>query len=1503
MLSVDKVKNSGKTTDYFAKDDYYASDNPDHQKFSSWYGKGAQELGLEGNVTSEPFLNILEGNLPNGQKIGVGAGSKKIHDPGRDCAFSAPKSVSIMSLLYGDHRLIEAHNQAVKKALDEMEKTYFKTRVKKDGQISLETTGKMVAAIFQHELSRDLDPQLHSHAIVANATLGKNGKWRTGYFDDIYDNRNFLGMIYRAELAVLVKQLGYELTHKGNECFFELAIVPQPLLKLFSKRSGQLRELAGPNASQKELERAAILTRKNKKVREHDHNLHGDWKQEANEHLSKEKLPKFNPEFPVALKAPEITQKEIEDLGIKAVDFAIKHLGERKTVFTKKELIEVALNDTLASATYPDIMRAVDKFVEKQTLLPTKKIGLEKNTFTTAELLAKENAIIDLMLKGKDQHQPIVKDFTKTRLNKNLLSPNFLDREIKYTKTLSELNEGQKQAAELILSSKDRIIAIEGYAGVGKTFMLKAVNKITKKEGFELVGMAPTGVATRNLNTEAGINSITLQRFLSEYDGVAVGRGTQEGLKSMQQDFRNKILVVDESSMISTTQMKNLLTISERLNLRVVLVGDTKQLDAVEAGVPFFELGRNGIATATMKEIRRQENKNLKAAVYETIDGNIRQAFQQIHYDIVEPEAPVDHEAVAQFMAMPQAMRAKTMILTPANETRESVNSLISDLLFKERKQQSQEHLIKETVFRIKSALNPDFSEEIYHNRNLTEAEKTRAYRFQVGDVLLFSKDRDFLKVSKNDYCQITKIDNKANLITIQTGAKTTQTFNPIDIKGKAEKIYFEVFEERERIFRVEDKVAFTRSIPGLKIINADGGQITGINRSTLTIKLDNGKSLKIKKDSVHAKHLDHSYAVTAHKAQGLTCENVIAVCESYRRKLTSQKNFYVEISRAKQRAIIVTDSRAAVIAQLEQNTGIEISAREHQNILPQNADIKNFEIKPFQEEVAEIAKVLHDSEGVQLPINEVIEDQKAKFSTSSRSRTASFYPEIVAPNTIDYKGFVKFGDMDASPYVMRDGSLFPTGNDHTNGAEILGFNSVGEALKSGGILRISSAIDNDGFRYTSVQADESLEISPQQKQFLEKAARIRTFNGMMPQGLDRPIGTKFYFDLTNIDGEVIKTGTTLEDLIKSLEKNGADISEQYFPSHQTSEEKLSKQNEKRRVAILTSSEIKEHFLEAIKSGMTLDAKDTTSAIDKAFNKPSTKIRFGQKKEYEICWHGEAGYAKSYKSDELVKWGINSIKLGGNVQFKELTDEEIKHKQEQSQKDREQAEKQKVVEAKAVAKKAKRSFEFYSKPNFLNSSKNQYLTRKGINQKTFEGIRFTKDNKLVVPLHDTKGEIHSLQFIGQDGKKMFLPGGKKQGHFFMIDQDKVKDSKTIYLAEGFATAATINIATGKPVAASFDAGNIEHVLKNLKTTHPNKEFIIAADNDLWKEHNVGREKAELAAQKYGAKVMLPNFTLAHKDEMPTDFNDLHKISGIEEVRRQLSTHHIAHEHSMTTPEL
>jgi len=1260
MSRPSKIKNTSDIVGYFAKDDYYFSNSSDHQQLTSWYGSGAKELGLEGVVTSEEAKNIFEGKLPNGQIIGTQKGNAVVHDPGRQFSFSAPKSVSVMSLVYEDERLIEAHNKAVKNTLDEIERNFLKTRFKKNGEISVESTGKMVAATIRHELSRDLDPQLHTHVLIANLTSDEKGKWRTAFFDDIFDNHQFLGLVYRAELAKLVKELGYDIELKGKGCFFEIKGVPNELLKSFSQRSEEIRAIAGENATSEELEKIANRTRKNKIVSEFDHNLGGEWRERA-----KQILPNFEKKISV-LSVKKDFEKLPEDLADRAVAFAIKHLSERQTVFSRAEIISAALNDTLSKTTLSEVSRAIDSFIMHKELLFVQGKNLGRNTFTTKVLLEKENAMIKIMTEGKNTFTPIASDLSK------------------YSDKFHELNDGQKRSAELILTTKDAVIGIQGFAGTGKTTMLEKVNEIVRAEGYKFIGLSPTGAATRNLADVGGINSQTLESFLPGYAGYAAGRGTLEGKIPEREKFKDKIVVVDECSMISTLQMKDLITIAKELQFRLVLIGDRRQLDSVGAGIPFYELLRNGMAFTDMREILRQKTENLKSAVYSVIKRQMEKAFKQLDANIVETKE-VTREAVKQFMSYSAEKRIETIILTPANETREKVNKEISQLLYEER---------------IKEERSKEYLHDIYKNKNLTEAEKTRAYRLKAGDVISFLKNRDFIGVKKGDYCEVTKIDTKENLITIKTGMFSTETFNPIKLKGKAEKNYFEVFEKEKRVLYEGDKIAFSRSIPELGVINSDNAILKKVGLLDFHLQLQDGskkgKIIKVRRKSPEARLIDHSYAVTAHKAQGLTKENVIAICESYRNKLTTQKNFYVEISRAVYGLTIIADDKEKVLERLEQNTGVQISAREHQ------------------------------------------------------------------------------------------------------GVEELGINMVGSPIKK----KLENKVENETIKAVSVKKN-------------------------------------FVHD--------------------------------YHPS-----------------------EIKEHFLNAIKSSINLDAKDIDIALEKALKNKSEKIRFGQKKIYEVCWHGEAGYVKNYKTREYFDWGLNSIKEGRK--FTQISKEEAEQKQIESEKNRKEKEMERIAEEKSVAEKAKKYFAGFFKASAINTSQNKYLQRKGINQRIIEGVRFTKDDKLVVPVQDVKGELHSLQFISEDGSKIFLKNGKKMGCFFMIAPEKIKDSKEIYLAEGFATAVSIHMATNKPVAVSFDAGNIEHVLRNLKEVHPNKEFTIAADNDLWKEHNVGKEKAEIAAQKYGAKVVLPNFTLSHKDEMPTDFNDLHKLSGIHEVQRQIETHQITHEH-------
>jgi ATP-dependent exoDNAse (exonuclease V) alpha subunit len=210
--------------------------------------------------------------------------------------------------------------------------------------------------------------------------------------------------------------------------------------------------------------------------------------------------------------------------------------------------------------------------------------------------------------------------------------------------------------------------------------------------------------------------------------------------------------------------------------------------------------------------------------------------------------------------------------------------------------------------------------------------------------VILFNKNQEGLNVKKNQYCRVAKVNSKNNLVTIKNNKNQEISFNPHNLKGKAKQLHLEVFNVENKIFRIGDKIAFNKAVNKLKIHNSDQATIVNIGKNKITIKLENGRLINFSAILNEIKHIDHSYAITAHKAQGLTSDNVIAVVESHRKLLTTQKNFYVSISRAKQNLKIITDNKESTIKLLQKNTGIDISAREHQNIaiLRQNQQQQN---------------------------------------------------------------------------------------------------------------------------------------------------------------------------------------------------------------------------------------------------------------------------------------------------------------------------------------------------------------------------------------------------------------------------------------------------------------------------------------------------------------------------------------------------------------------------------
>lgn len=265
--------------------------------------------------------------------------------------------------------------------------------------------------------------------------------------------------------------------------------------------------------------------------------------------------------------------------------------------------------------------------------------------------------------------------------------------------------------------------------------------------------------------------------------------------------------------------------------------------------------------------------------------------------------------------------------------------------------------------------------------------------------------------------------------------------------------------------------------------------------------------------------------------------------------------------------------------------------------------------------------------------------------------------------------------------------------------------------------------------------------------------------------------------------------------------------------------------------------------------------------------------RFGKNNNSWYVCYGNAGAYGDWSRDISELWSTRDKQLPPKEQ------KELSRQVKEAQRIRTEENTKRQEEA---AERAREEWE-----NLAVDGKSTYLHQKQVEAYGVRFGTFTRDGTeysfMVVPLYDVDGKLWSYQRIFDDGTKRFLTGGKKQGCFHLIGT--ITDGKPFTIAEGYATAASVHMATGSPCAVAFDAGNLEPVIAALRAKYPNSPIIIAADNDQWKERNVGKEKAQEAAVKHGCTVILPEFT--NTATKPTDFNDLHVLEGLEAVKLQL----------------
>ncbi|MDO8362775.1 MAG: MobF family relaxase [Actinomycetota bacterium] len=785
MLSLAKLGrgSEGYYLDAVAKgaEDYYVGRG---EAPGYWAGRGAELLGLDGEVTPEALRAILAGTAPDGSMLG--AANRTV--PGFDLTFSVPKSVSVLAALRPElsEQIVDACEIAVARSIAWLEENACFSRRGHNGVEHVDGDG-YVAAAFRHRTSRAGDPQLHWHVLVANTTRGPDGRWRTLDGTRIYPALRTAGFLFEAEMRhELTNRFGVQWQPARNG-ISEIDDAPAAVLRHFSKRRSQIEDRLAIKgySSGRAAQVAALSTRDRKADPESDQTLRERWQREAEsigfDPASLDRLldrPRralvLDNEIPAALSPKGLTHKKstftrldaLRDLAERAIDGATIDEVERVTsrLLDDPEAVDLGV-DTNGS--------------EDVELRSGRRIGTVTRRYSTRELLALEQRIIDLAVRRSTTPRPqLLPSVTKLVLA-----------------TKPGLSGEQRAAVHRLLTGERLVDCLIAAAGSGKTYSLNLAREMWEGSHYRVIGASLAARAAKELEDQAHIPSRTIAKLLMDLD-----RGTE------QLDDRT-VLVIDEAAMVGTRALARLFDAADAGGSRLILVGDPHQLQSIEAGGVLRGLEKR-MPTIGLTENRRQRHGWERVALAHLRAGE-----------------------VGRFLTAYQA------------------NGRIH---------------IGDTADSAKQQLISHWSTQ-----------------------LRFKRDVVILALRRDDVADLNRLARREMLNGRRLGQEAL-------IAG-------------DREFRTGDRVVCLRNQRADGLLNGLRGVVTAIEPAarSLTVRLTDGTDRVVPTGYLDAGHLDHGYAMTIHKAQGLTADEalVLATDDLY------QEAGYTALSRAR------LDTRVYVVA------------------------------------------------------------------------------------------------------------------------------------------------------------------------------------------------------------------------------------------------------------------------------------------------------------------------------------------------------------------------------------------------------------------------------------------------------------------------------------------------------------------------------------------------------------------------------------------------------------
>ncbi|MGV1681737.1 MobF family relaxase [Sphingopyxis sp. NJF-3] len=890
VASLSALTRSAQASSYYEADDYYAEGGLSP---SAWQGKGAEELGLSGEVDRDIFRDLLDGKV-SGRQLGAIRDGQLEHRPGWDVTLSAPKSVSIMAEIAGDRRLIAAHGQAVQTALAHVETHMAATRIRHGGSVTREATGNLIVASFQHGTSRAQDPQLHTHNVIMNATRGEDGTWRSLEPRALYQLQKQIGAIYRQELALKVRELGYEI-ETGKDSMFEIRGVSAEAMTAFSTRSAAIEAALGTRGTSREDASAAekqivALGTRQAKVAADRASLVADWRAtadragfDAGARLALVQDAKAN----AAGAAGTVEQASAAE---RAVAHAADKLGERQSVFSVAALHEEAGRVGLGKVGYAEIGEAIEAASERGDLIARTFLdrrGAEFAGLTTRHNIDVETRLLRIEAEGRGVFAPIA-------------SPLAAAKAVAAASRQAERagfawNDDQRAATRQLLASRNRITAVQGYAGTAKTTtVLATFAREAETRGASVVALAPTASAAMVLGDALGTRGDTVARHMLSPGPSVSGQPAA--------------WIVDEASLLSARDTARLFDLAERHGARVILVGDVKQLGSVEAGAAFGQLQAAGMETARLGEIVRQTNAATRDAVRASIEGDAKKALAALDRGGGQIIENVDRAerfaAIAErYAGLGRADRARTLVIEPSREGRDA---LTAD--------------IRQALIRSGALRGPAVVMESLVNKGLTRAEARDPLSYDKGDVVRFAQGYADKGVTRGEAFRVEGVDPAKAAVALRS-----EDGREVDWRLRqwgAGKV--QLFEAQRLELRAGDSIRFTRNDREAGRVNGVRAEVMAVDAAarTATVRGARGQVQTLHLDAARDRHIAHGYVDTAFAAQGRTADHVLIHADSRAVNLVDQKSFYVGISRAKQSATIFTNDRAKLVSAINERAG-----------------------------------------------------------------------------------------------------------------------------------------------------------------------------------------------------------------------------------------------------------------------------------------------------------------------------------------------------------------------------------------------------------------------------------------------------------------------------------------------------------------------------------------------------------------------------------------------------